>query len=225
MSFTRWYDGRRPGAPYDHASPNLLAIRDYLIERWDLSNLGCYGVRKMRDSTAWSAHAFGAAQDCGYAAHNRPTVQYEVLPFLVEHAATLGIQRIHDYIDNRYWQIGAGWIKFRGAQTRGYWIHIETNAEQWDNDASVEERIGAAALSKPLEHWWVKLGDEGDQVRQIQQVLHDAGYKNSSNKKPLLIDGIFGANTNRRVRQYQSTNGLTVDGIVGPKTAKHMGLL
>jgi peptidoglycan hydrolase-like protein with peptidoglycan-binding domain len=47
---------------------------------------------------------------------------------------------------------------------------------------------------------------------------------NSSGRAPIVVDGEFGPATDKRVRQYQKANGLTVDGIVGPKTAAAMGL-
>jgi peptidoglycan hydrolase-like protein with peptidoglycan-binding domain len=55
-------------------------------------------------------------------------------------------------------------------------------------------------------------------------VLRDRGYKNSTSRKLIVVDGDFGSNTDRRVRQYQKDNRLTVDGIVGPQTAGNMGL-
>ena len=61
-------------------------------------------------------------------------------------------------------------------------------------------------------------------MKAVQQVLRAAGYKNSTSKKLIVVDGDFGPNTDRRVKQYQEANGLTVDGIVGPKTAAKMGL-
>ena len=54
-------------------------------------------------------------------------------------------------------------------------------------------------------------GSRGDSVKQLQQMLNGKGYK-------LDVDGIFGNNTLSAVRDYQSRNGLQVDGIVGSKT-------
>ena len=51
-----------------------------------------------------------------------------------------------------------------------------------------------------------KRGSKGEMVRQIQKALH------------LYPDGIFGALTEERVKQFQTDNGLKVDGIVGPAT-------
>lgn len=51
-----------------------------------------------------------------------------------------------------------------------------------------------------------KRGSRGAVVKQIQTALH------------LLADGIFGTMTEDAVKDFQSRNGLKVDGIVGPKT-------
>lgn len=58
----------------------------------------------------------------------------------------------------------------------------------------------------------VKYGARNSAVTVLQKELNYVCYG------PLKVDGIFGSNTLRVVRAYQSTKGLTVDGIVGPKT-------
>lgn len=234
MTYTNWHDGRKPGAPWNGASPNLRAILAYLKGRWPgLADLGCYGVRPIRGGTKWSAHAFGAAQDIGYRnGPSRDVILAEVIPFLEENAATLGIQRIHDYMAKRYWQSGKGWIG-RPPGNGFDWLHIETTAEAWADARSVEERLGqpapapaAAQRPAPGKPNWetVKLGDKGDRVVAVQAFLREKGYKNSTSKKLIVVDGDFGPNTDKRVRQYQEAAGLTVDGIVGPQTAGAMGL-
>ena len=52
----------------------------------------------------------------------------------------------------------------------------------------------------------------GDDVVAVQEALTAAGYK------PGEIDGVYGPMTEEAVKAYQKANGLTVDGIVGPKT-------
>jgi len=54
-------------------------------------------------------------------------------------------------------------------------------------------------------------GASGNHVTLIQSALANLGYSVS-------IDGIFGQGTQRAVMQFQSDNGLSVDGIVGPRT-------
>jgi hypothetical protein len=224
MKFESWQSKRRPGPPFNTCSPNLRLIMEYVNERWGLTNLGCYGVRPIRGGTTWSSHAFGAAQDMSYReGPDRDVIVNEVIPFLVDNAETLGIQRVHDYIAKRYWQIGKGWIGRPPGFVNDH-LHIEVNSETWHWDTPIDERLKNKPAPKP--HAWqtCRLGDQGDNVKAVQTALAAAGYKNSSGRKPIVVDGDFGANTDKRVRQYQKDNGLVVDGIVGPQTAGHMNI-
>ncbi len=63
-----------------------------------------------------------------------------------------------------------------------------------------------------------KYGSRGDEVIQIQTKLKRWGYYNGS------IDGIYGTQTQKAVRYFQSKNGLTVDGIAGKNTLAAMGI-
>ena len=65
---------------------------------------------------------------------------------------------------------------------------------------------GGAAASDLL-----RKGDRGEAVKLLQQRLTICGWI-------LTADGIWGAKTDSAVRAYQYKAGLTVDGIVGPKT-------
>jgi N-acetylmuramoyl-L-alanine amidase len=64
----------------------------------------------------------------------------------------------------------------------------------------------------------VRYGSSGNEVKQIQQKLKNWGYYTGA------VDGIFGSKTREAVRYFQRKNGLTVDGIVGKKTAQAMGI-
>ena len=55
-------------------------------------------------------------------------------------------------------------------------------------------------------------GARGDQVVNLQKSLKKIGFD------PGVIDGIFGGNTEAAVKQFQASNGLLVDGKVGPNT-------
>lgn len=63
-----------------------------------------------------------------------------------------------------------------------------------------------------------KYGSRGSEVTEIQKRLKNWGYYNGS------VDGIYGAKTRDAVRYFQRKNGLTVDGIAGPKTLAAMGI-
>ena len=64
-----------------------------------------------------------------------------------------------------------------------------------------------------------KYGSRGQEVTQIQSKLKRWGYYNGS------VDGIYGSQTLAAVKSFQRKNGLTVDGIAGPKTLKAMGIM
>ena len=56
------------------------------------------------------------------------------------------------------------------------------------------------------------------QNKQIQQKLKDLGYYSGS------VDGIYGNATRNAVVAFQKANGLTADGVAGPKTIAALGL-
>ena len=62
----------------------------------------------------------------------------------------------------------------------------------------------------------IKKGNSGDVVKDIQQSLLDLGYDIGGTEP----DSKFGPKTSEAVKKFQKDNGLTDDGIVGPKTAQ-----
>lgn len=54
-------------------------------------------------------------------------------------------------------------------------------------------------------------GDTGEDVKALQTALNKEGYS-------LDVDGSFGPATEAAVKDYQSKNGLSADGLVGPQT-------
>lgn len=59
----------------------------------------------------------------------------------------------------------------------------------------------------------MSLGDQGDSVQRVQQLLSKYGYLSSSN-----VMGYYGEVTEGAVKNFQSTNGLSSDGSVGRLT-------
>lgn len=60
-------------------------------------------------------------------------------------------------------------------------------------------------------------GSSGSDVRALQEALRKAGYN-------IAADGVYGAETQNAVRQYQSAQGLGVDGIAGQQTFGALGI-
>ncbi len=63
-----------------------------------------------------------------------------------------------------------------------------------------------------------KYGSRGEEVRKIQTKLKNWGYYKGN------VDGIYGSQTLSAVKSFQKKNGLSVDGIAGPKTPAAMGI-
>jgi peptidoglycan hydrolase-like protein with peptidoglycan-binding domain len=58
----------------------------------------------------------------------------------------------------------------------------------------------------------VRRGDRGNDVKRLQEVLNELGYKAGS------ADGIFGKKTESAAIAFQKASGLVADGLVGKKT-------
>ncbi len=61
-------------------------------------------------------------------------------------------------------------------------------------------------------------GSAGEQVKVIQDKLKRWGYYDGN------VDGIYGSATEKAVRYFQRTNGLSVDGIAGKNTLAALGI-
>lgn len=63
-----------------------------------------------------------------------------------------------------------------------------------------------------------RLGSSGSEVTKIQTKLKNWGYYKGA------VDGIYGSETQKAVKSFQSKNGLTADGIAGSATLAAMGI-
>jgi len=206
-AFASWQALGEPTAQYAQASPNLRLLATDLTQRFQMRNLGIYNRRPIRGGTAWSSHAFGAALDVRY--ESLQFCEQAILPWLIENADRLGVQRIHHYARNQYWQAGKGWVNRTPGQGDD-WLHIEVHPTRWADTTPIADRLKAgnsAAGSTPKYPGRpVKLGSTGKAVQAIQTALGTTA------------DSKFGPVTDRLVRNFQTANRLTADGIVGPKT-------
>lgn len=104
----------------------------------------------------------------------------------------------------------------------GYMTNFEEAKLMLDPDYQTEvaeesctgvcEYLGERYISRePTNYPTLRSGATGNFVYLLQYILLQNGYS-------LSVDGIFGANTQRAVTEFQSANGLNADGIVGPDT-------
>lgn len=176
---TRFHNFQVLGAPpaiatfaaAGNSSPNLRAIHDHLIDRYGGQNLGFRpNPRPVRGGSTPSTHTWGAL-DWRYEDSPEPAIVgrpgpgrhillTEIIPFLIDHSAELGIQAIHDYVGSRIWrawrpvdQGGAGWRPQSPGSQMGQpwakWIHVEVHPDDWFDGRTVTERTTPAPPPPP----------------------------------------------------------------------------
>lgn len=217
---------------YSGCSPNLLLLRDYLRENHQMAWSGCFALRGIKKgvppgtpSNPWSTHARGAAIDMRYvgtgvdgylATLGRTRLVQEVIPWLIDWSAELGVQAIHDYAGNRIWRAwrpanegGPGWKQQGGAgdfRPGNTWVHIETTPTAWFNKTPIEHRIiqpwdpprSYATWPQAVKPTLVVRGDNPwPAVLYLQSVLvYEAG-------QDIERDGIYGPDTKQAVGNLQ----------------------
>ena len=80
-------------------------------------------------------------------------------------------------------------------------------------DGVLGETTYALLVSGQAKEYVMQEGDEGDDVREVQDRLYELGYLDKGSRTAL-----FGEKTAAAVRAFQSANKLKVDGKVGAKT-------
>ena len=80
------------------------------------------------------------------------------------------------------------------------------------SSSSPSSTVAAASASTRVASTTLRRGAQGESVKALQQALAREGFD------PGSVDGKFGPNTERAVKAFQRANGLTADGVVGPRT-------
>lgn len=88
---------------------------------------------------------------------------------------------------------------------------IASNVDLNEFDGT-DEQLKNFILGLKIRNPVLRRGHRGKDVTNLQELLLKIGYS------PGPIDGIFGPNTEAAVKSLQTAYGLTVDGVVGPKT-------
>lgn len=171
-----------------------------------------------------SSHAFGAAWDWRWKnpGPGRTVLDNEVLPWLINNSAELGIQAIHDYTNARIWRSsrgdgkGAYWkpqtvsASSGMGQTWAQWLHIEVHAEAWNDGTAADDKVkGAVDVPKAT----LARGNRGSQVRKLHDHLLFFKFIDEV-KKP----EVFTKATEAAVKKLQEAVGAKVDGVYGPGT-------
>mgnify|MGYP001952708915 CR=1 FL=1 len=86
-------------------------------------------------------------------------------------------------------------------------VGAKTWAALEQNGTSPSRGSSSGSISELL-----KKGSRGAAVSELQTKLKSKGFYSGA------IDGIFGTGTENAVKAFQKANGLTADGVVGPKT-------
>jgi len=147
--FYNWQKATKADAlRFRKASPNLVAINDYLCKAFGGDNIGIYNKREIRGGGDLSSHAYGAALDWRYTTRKGGL---QAIRFLIDHSQELGIQAIHDYVGCTIWRSArdggkGGWKpqqpdKDGMGQAWAKWLHIETTKTDWANSKRVENRF------------------------------------------------------------------------------------
>lgn len=81
---------------------------------------------------------------------------------------------------------------------------------------TVVAMFGAVSVQADAAH--IVKGDTKENIRIVQQRLKELGYYK------IAVDGIWGSKTLAGVKNFQRAKGLVVDGIVGARTEKALGV-
>lgn len=115
--------------------------------------------------------------------------------------------------------IGIKGIGLYETASDGYFVHVDTRDKKsfWYGQAQAYRDTfgGVATTTQPSSNnSYMKLNDQGDNVKALQKMLISLGYDLGAGKD----DGIYGPATVSAVKQFQKDKGLVVDGLAGQAT-------
>jgi hypothetical protein len=122
--------------------------------------------------------------------------------------------------DRRIWN-KAGWHRYTGSNPHDHHMHVSVGfGPDGQSEPPFDDMVSwGIATVKPTELYELTSPYmHGERIRQIQVALQSRGYYLDK------LDGIYGPLTETAVRKFQRDRGLVVDGKVGTKTLKALGV-
>jgi len=109
-----------------------------------------------------------------------------------------------------------GWAK-KWSDASWEWWHIKYRAGVWNGSSGSGGGTGGGSGGNGTVSTVLRRGSQGPKVETLQRALNDQGAS-------LTVDGDFGPATEQAVRDFQSSQGLTADGIAGPQTLRALNI-
>lgn len=171
-----------------------------------IGSSGMLCVRRIKGSNNPSNHAFGTAIDINIEGA-LDGINVGGGTGRQDNRTLAGLAAMAPFFHAEGWFWGVGFSKFEDG------MHFEVadqTIRKWHEEGLLIP--GRTTMPESL-----SIGDEGGEVRRLQEALIARGFD-------LLPDGDFGPITQAMVIEFQADNGLKPDGIVGPKTKAALGL-
>jgi len=187
-------------APAVDSLKNVLSeVKKNHREVYDsLTTAGMLCVRLIKGSGKLSNHSWGCAIDIGIDGKLDGLVDSDRR----DGKTLAGLAAMAPYFNQAGWYWGVGFSSFEDG------MHFEV-ADQTIRKWHSQGKLGNPSIEPTPSN--LSLGDRGHEVRDLQEALAQHGYD-------IEPDGDFGPITQGIVIDFQRTNGLVPDGIVGRKT-------
>jgi hypothetical protein len=118
-------------------------------------------------------------------------------------------------LDSRPGQNPWKWLPYKGTDSHTGHLHLSV----MDNSSCDDPTAWKLPMLLPAGRSTLQMGSRGPEVESLQLFLNRVFPSYSK----LVVDGVFGAATDKVVREFQRRSGLTPDGIVGPVTWAKLG--
>ena len=168
----------------------LQKIRDYFSKAITVvSGYRTLAYNKRIKGASKSQHLYGRAADIQVAGIKPRAV--------AEYAESIGVKGLglYDY-------------------PSGGFVHVDTRANRarWLQKTRNGSALSVGGFFPEDDRPTLKKNSRGSSVRELQEKLNSLGFDCG------VADGIFGKNTLKAVKEFQKSQGIKVDGIVGPQT-------